>query len=62
MEDRIESAIEMGKIPKEIKDQHKGFSEWNSNVTKEDHQSIVQVILVFLFIIKFNLCLVMHDT
>ena len=57
MEDRIESAIEMGKIPKEIKDQHKGFSEWNSNVTKEDHQSIVQVILVFLFIIKFNLCL-----
>lgn len=34
MEDRIESAIEMGKIPKEIKDQYKGFSEWNSNVTK----------------------------
>ena len=62
MEDRIESAIEMGKIPKEIKDQYKGFSEWNSNVTKQDHQSIVQVILVFLFIIKFNLCLVMHDT
>ena len=25
MEDRIESAIEMGKIPKEIKDQYKGF-------------------------------------
>ena len=62
MEDRIESAIEMGKIPKEIKDQYKGFSEWNSNVTKQDHQSIVQVIFVFLFIIKFNLCLVMHDT
>ncbi|KAL4618569.1 hypothetical protein ACB092_06G020300 [Castanea dentata] len=45
MEGRIESAIEMGKIPKELKDQHKGFSEWNSNVTKQDHQSIVQIII-----------------
>nr|POF22857.1 cellulose synthase-like protein e6 [Quercus suber] len=47
MEDRIESAIEMGKIPKELKDQHKGFLEWNSNVTKQDHQSIVQMGLIY---------------
>jgi hypothetical protein len=50
MENRIDSATEMSKIPKETRDQHKGFLEWNSKVTKQDHQSIVQVILVFLFI------------
>ena len=47
MENRIDSAIEMGEIPKEIRDQHKGFSEWNSKVTKQDHQPIVKVTLVF---------------
>ena len=53
MEDRIDLVVEMGKIPKETRDRHKGFLEWNSKVTKQDHQSIVQVILVFLFMIKF---------
>ncbi|XP_075671540.1 cellulose synthase-like protein E6 isoform X2 [Castanea sativa] len=43
MENRIDSTVEMGEITKEIKDQHKGFSEWNSKVTKQDHQSIVKV-------------------
>ena len=47
MGNRIEKAVEMGKIPKETRDQHKGFLEWNSKVTKQNHQSIVQVILVF---------------
>lgn len=46
MEKRIDSTVEKGMIPKEVTDQHKGFSEWNSIVTKQDHQSIVQVILV----------------
>ena len=50
MGNRIEKAVEMGKIPKETRDQHKGFLECNSKETKQDHQSIVQVILVFLFI------------
>nr|XP_023881643.1 cellulose synthase-like protein E6 isoform X2 [Quercus suber]POF22855.1 cellulose synthase-like protein e6 [Quercus suber] len=45
MEDRINSAVKMGTIPKETRDQHKGFSEWNSKVTKQDHQSIVQIII-----------------
>uniref|UniRef100_A0A7N2R8K6 Cellulose synthase-like protein E1 n=1 Tax=Quercus lobata TaxID=97700 RepID=A0A7N2R8K6_QUELO len=45
MENRIDSAIEMGEIPKEIRDQHKGFSEWNSKVTKQDHQSIVKIMI-----------------
>ena len=47
MENRIDSTVEMGEITKEIRDQHKGFSEWNSKVTKQDHQPIVKVTLVF---------------
>ena len=34
MENRINSAVKMGTIPKETRDQHKGFLEWNSKVTK----------------------------
>ncbi|KAK6154480.1 hypothetical protein DH2020_008728 [Rehmannia glutinosa] len=42
MKRRIDSAGAKGCIPEEIKDEHKGFSEWNSRITKQDHQSIVQ--------------------
>ncbi|XP_060673780.1 cellulose synthase-like protein E6 isoform X1 [Ziziphus jujuba] len=45
MKNRIESAIETGKIPKETKDQHKGFSEWDLHITKQNHQSIVQSLI-----------------
>ena len=41
METRIESAITKGSISKEIRDEHDGFSEWNDEVTKQNHQSIV---------------------
>ncbi|KAK0599847.1 hypothetical protein LWI29_009180 [Acer saccharum] len=45
METRIESAITKGSISKEIRDEHDGFSEWNDEVTKQNHQSIVQIII-----------------
>ncbi|CAI9772785.1 unnamed protein product [Fraxinus pennsylvanica] len=45
MKTRIASAVEKGHLSTEIKGQHKGFSEWNSKVTKRDHQSIVQVLI-----------------
>ncbi|KAG2682609.1 hypothetical protein I3760_11G199000 [Carya illinoinensis] len=45
MKNRIDSIVETGMIPKKIRDQHKGFSEWNSNATKQDHQSIVQIMI-----------------
>ncbi|KAL7186770.1 hypothetical protein ACSBR2_028486 [Camellia fascicularis] len=45
MKFRIERAAEMGSISKEVKDQHKGFAEWNSQVTKQNHQSIVQILI-----------------
>ncbi|XAR56805.1 Cellulose synthase (UDP-forming) [Bertholletia excelsa] len=44
MKRRIEMAVEVG-ISEEIKNQHKGFSEWSSKVTKQDHHSIVQIIV-----------------
>uniref|UniRef100_A0A2N9FRD3 Cellulose synthase-like protein E6 n=1 Tax=Fagus sylvatica TaxID=28930 RepID=A0A2N9FRD3_FAGSY len=45
MENRIDKIVEMGKIPKEQMDQHKGFLEWNYKVTKQDHQPIVQIMI-----------------
>lgn len=46
MKERINSVVEMGKVPKEIRDQNKGFSEWDNGVTKQNHQSIVKVNLL----------------
>lgn len=40
---RIDEAVKIGGISKEIKGKHKGFLEWHPGVTKWDHQSIVQV-------------------
>ncbi|PIN09522.1 Cellulose synthase (UDP-forming) [Handroanthus impetiginosus] len=45
MKSRIDSAAAKGGVPEEIKDKHKGFSEWNSKITKQDHQSIVQILV-----------------
>ncbi|KAK3021554.1 hypothetical protein RJ639_046502 [Escallonia herrerae] len=42
MKIRIDTAMNKGSISNEMKDQHKGFLQWNSKVTKQDHQSIVQ--------------------
>ncbi|KAI3466411.1 hypothetical protein Pfo_023074 [Paulownia fortunei] len=45
MKSRMDSAGANGCIPQEIKDEHKGFSEWTSRITKQDHQSIVQILI-----------------
>ncbi|XP_022975402.1 cellulose synthase-like protein E6 [Cucurbita maxima] len=45
MKERINSVVEMGRVPKEIRDQNKGFSEWDNGVTKQNHQSIVKIII-----------------
>ncbi|VFQ66715.1 unnamed protein product [Cuscuta campestris] len=45
MRSRIEEAMESGIVPDEIKKQHKGFSEWNKNTTKNDHHSIVKILI-----------------
>jgi hypothetical protein len=43
MTKRIDSAVVSGKIPEEIKARHKGFSEWNLEMTSKNHQPILQV-------------------
>ncbi|TVU05851.1 hypothetical protein EJB05_49035, partial [Eragrostis curvula] len=45
MTERIDSAVKSGKIPEEIKVNHKGFSEWDAGITSKDHQPIVQVLI-----------------
>ncbi|KAL3537194.1 hypothetical protein ACH5RR_000560 [Cinchona calisaya] len=45
MKSRIETVVQKGAIPKEIKEKHKGFSEWNSKIARNDHQSIVQILI-----------------
>ena len=43
MTERIDTASMPGKIPEEIKANHKGFHEWNQEITSKNHQPIVQV-------------------
>lgn len=45
MKSRIEKVAEQESVPKEIKEKHKGFREWNSGVAKNNHQSIVQILI-----------------
>ncbi|XVF77320.1 hypothetical protein PTKIN_Ptkin14bG0033500 [Pterospermum kingtungense] len=45
MKKRIESVYNKGSVPEELKYQHKGFLEWSSNVTKQNHQPIVQIVI-----------------
>ncbi|KAK1269556.1 Cellulose synthase-like protein E6 [Acorus gramineus] len=45
MENLIEEAVKLGRVPEEIKEQHGGFSEWRSGANSRDHQSIVQILI-----------------
>jgi hypothetical protein len=54
MTERIDSVVRSGRVPEEIRVNHKGFSEWNTGANSKDHQPIVQVTfkldIVFFFI------------
>ncbi|XP_068643412.1 cellulose synthase-like protein E6 [Aristolochia californica] len=45
MESRVEATTKSGKISKEIKAEHEGFSEWNGDVTARNHQTILKILL-----------------
>uniref|UniRef100_A0A7N0ZXY1 Uncharacterized protein n=1 Tax=Kalanchoe fedtschenkoi TaxID=63787 RepID=A0A7N0ZXY1_KALFE len=45
MKSRIEAVIENGKVPDEVSAFHKGFSEWNSEFSKQNHPSVVQIVI-----------------
>ena len=43
MTERIDTAALSGKISEEVKENHKGFHEWDQENTSKNHQPIVQV-------------------
>ncbi|KAM3276007.1 hypothetical protein ACQJBY_044402 [Aegilops geniculata] len=45
MTERIDTAVMSGKVPEEIKARHKGFHEWNQEITSKNHQPIVQILI-----------------
>ncbi|KAL9316756.1 hypothetical protein ACSQ67_017757 [Phaseolus vulgaris] len=45
MKSDIESAVARGEVPENVRNEHRGFSEWNPKTTKQDHPSIVQIIM-----------------
>ncbi|GLU23969.1 hypothetical protein SLE2022_399430 [Rubroshorea leprosula] len=45
MKERIQAVINKGSISEEIKNQHKGFLQWNHNVTKQNHHPIVKIVI-----------------
>ncbi|XP_021902179.1 cellulose synthase-like protein E6 isoform X2 [Carica papaya] len=45
MKERIETATKLGRIPEEIRKQHKGFREWDFVSSRHDHQTILQILV-----------------
>ncbi|CAM8985987.1 unnamed protein product [Rhodiola kirilowii] len=45
MKTRIENIMKRGKVPEDIHDDHKGFYEWELNSSKQDHQTIFQMVI-----------------
>ncbi|VAI33438.1 unnamed protein product [Triticum turgidum subsp. durum] len=45
MTERIDTAVMSGKVPEEIKARHKGFYEWNQEISSKNHQPIVQILI-----------------
>ncbi|KAK8507546.1 hypothetical protein V6N12_072801 [Hibiscus sabdariffa] len=42
---RIETSRKMNKIPEDIRKQHKGFREWDFVTSRNDHQTILQILI-----------------
>ncbi|MQL05595.1 hypothetical protein EI015_26345, partial [Escherichia coli] len=45
MKIRIEDATKLGRVPKEARLKHKGFSQWDSYSSRRDHDTILQILL-----------------
>ncbi|XP_024027282.1 cellulose synthase-like protein E1 [Morus notabilis] len=45
MENRIENTTKLGRIPEEEKSKHKGFSQWESYLSRRDHDTIFQIVI-----------------
>ena len=44
MKKRVETSTKQGQISEEIRQEHKGFSEWTFVASQYDHQTILQVL------------------
>lgn len=47
MKKRIETVAELGRIPDDIRKQHKGFLEWDTFLSRREHQTILQVSYIY---------------
>ncbi|KAI4306231.1 hypothetical protein L6164_029523 [Bauhinia variegata] len=45
MEKRIENVAKLGRVTEEIRSNHKGFSQWKSYSSRQDHDAIIQILL-----------------
>ncbi|XP_048335002.1 cellulose synthase-like protein E6 isoform X1 [Ziziphus jujuba] len=45
MKARIETTTKLGRIPEEIGKQHEGFRKWDFVSSRQDHQTIVQILI-----------------
>ncbi|XP_042519240.1 cellulose synthase-like protein E6, partial [Macadamia integrifolia] len=45
MEERIKIVTELGRAPQEIREEHKGFLEWDSFSSPRDHHTILQILI-----------------
>lgn len=43
METKIENAVKLGHIPEKVRSKQKGFSQWDSHLSKRDHDTYLQV-------------------
>ncbi|GAB4845929.1 hypothetical protein Ancab_024935 [Ancistrocladus abbreviatus] len=45
MQNRIETAIGLGRISADVRAEHKGFSKWDSYTSRNDHDTILEILI-----------------
>ena len=50
MKKRIENTTKLGQISEETRKEHKGFKEWIFVASRRDHQTILQVHTIYIYI------------
>ncbi|XVE50862.1 hypothetical protein DITRI_Ditri01bG0198100 [Diplodiscus trichospermus] len=45
MKNQIENAVKLGRLPEEVQLRHKGFSQWDSYASRNDHDTILQILI-----------------
>ncbi|KAA0048283.1 cellulose synthase-like protein E1 isoform X1 [Cucumis melo var. makuwa] len=45
MASRINTAVELGRVPEEIQSSNEGFSQWKSHVSRRDHDTFLQIVI-----------------